>query len=311
MDFLWFLENLRTPAADQIMQFITYLGEETAVILVLCLLYWCVSKELALKISFSYFLAGLAVQTLKVTLRIPRPWVLDPEFQIVESAREAATGYSFPSGHTQNVFASFGSLAAWTRRAPLRALSILAIVLVAFSRMYVGVHTPLDVGVAAAMGLVLTLALYPLFRDIDSRPQRMYGLLLGMIALCAAYLFYVELWPFPADVDAANLASARENGYKLLGAASGMLLSFWLDRRYVRFDVRAPLAGQLLKCVLGLAIVLGIKAGLKAPLASLLGASGAADAARYFLIVLFAAGIWPMTFRFFASLCARGDRSTN
>ena len=311
MSLLYALEGIRTPFLDTLFGAVTYLGDEMVYMAMAVVVYWCFSKGLGYYILTSGFVGTVANQFMKITFRIPRPWVLDPEFQIVESAREAATGYSFPSGHTQNVFASFGSLAAWTRRAPLRALSILAIVLVAFSRMYVGVHTPLDVGVAAAMGLVLTLALYPLFRDIDSRPQRMYGLLLGMIALCAVYLFYVELWPFPADVDAANLASARENGYKLLGAASGMLLSFWLDRRYVRFDVRAPLAGQLLKCVLGLAIVLGIKAGLKAPLASLLGASGAADAARYFLIVLFAAGIWPMTFRFFASLGARGDRSTN
>ena len=56
MVFLWFLESLRTPAADRIMQFITQLGEETAVILVLCLLYWCVSKGLALQIGFG---AGL------------------------------------------------------------------------------------------------------------------------------------------------------------------------------------------------------------------------------------------------------------
>ena len=52
-----------------------------------------------------------------------------------------------------------------------------------------------------------------------------------MLALTIAYLCYAELWPFPADIDADNLASGRENGYKLLGAASAMLLSFWLDRR--------------------------------------------------------------------------------
>ena len=236
-------------------------------------------------------------------------WVLDPEFQIVESAREAATGYSFPSGHTQNAFASFGSLAAWTRRGWLRAVGIAAVLLVAFSRMYLGVHTPLDVGVAFAMGLALTLALLPLFRDIEEHPGRMYGLIGGMIAICAAYLLYVELWPFPADVDAANLASARENGYKLLGAASGMLLSFWLDRKYIHFDVKAPLAGQILKCVPGLAAVLAIKSGLKAPLIALLGTGGAADAARYFLVVLFAAGVWPMTFRFFASVGRKKERS--
>ena len=203
----------------------------------------------------------------------------------------------------------FGCLGMWSRRTLWRAVCAAVILLIAFSRMYLGVHTPLDVGVAFAMGLALTLALLPLFRDIEEHPRRMYGLIGGMIAICAAYLLYVELCPFPADVDAANLASARENGYKLLGAASGMLLSFWLDRKYIHFDVKAPLAGQILKCVPGLAVVLAIKSGLKAPLIALLGTGGAADAARYFLVVLFAAGVWPMTFRFFASVGRKKERS--
>ena len=309
MSLLYALEGLRSPFLDAVFGAVTYLGDEIVYMAMAVIVYWCFSKPLGYYILTSGFTGTILNQFMKITFRIPRPWVLDPEFQIVESAREAATGYSFPSGHTQNAFASFGSLAAWTRRGWLRAVGIAAVLLVAFSRMYLGVHTPLDVGVAFAMGLALTLALLPLFRDIEEHPGRMYGLIGGMIAICAAYLLYVELWPFPADVDAANLASARENGYKLLGAASGMLLSFWLDRKYIHFDVKAPLAGQILKCVPGLAIVLAIKSGLKAPLIALLGTGGAADAARYFLVVLFAAGVWPMTFRFFASVGRKKERS--
>ena len=309
MSLLYALEGIRTPFLDALFGAVTYLGDEIVYMALAVVVYWCFSKPLGYYILTGGFTGTILNQFMKITFRIPRPWVLDPEFEIVESAREAATGYSFPSGHTQNAFASFGSLAAWTKRRTLRVLCIAAVILVAFSRMYLGVHTPLDVGVAFAMGLVLTLALLPLFRNIEEHPGRMYGLIAGMIALCVVYLLYVELWPFPAGVDAENLASARENGYKLLGAASGMLLSFYLDRKYICFDVKAPLAGQILKCVLGLAIVLAIKSGLKAPLAALLGGSGAADAARYFLIVLFAAGIWPMTFRFFASIGREKDRS--
>lgn len=309
MSLLYALEGIRTPFLDALFGAVTYLGDEIVYMALAVVVYWCFSKPLGYYILTGGFTGTILNQFMKITFRIPRPWVLYPEFEIVESAREAATGYSFPSGHTQNAFASFGSLAAWTKRRTLRVLCIAAVILVAFSRMYLGVHTPLDVGVAFAMGLVLTLALLPLFRNIEEHPGRMYGLIAGMIVLCVVYLLYVELWPFPAGVDAENLASARENGYKLLGAASGMLLSFYLDRKYICFDVKAPLAGQILKCVLGLAIVLAIKSGLKAPLAALLGGSGAADAARYFLIVLFAAGIWPMTFRFFASIGRGKDRS--
>ena len=89
------------------------------------------------------------------------------------------------------------------------------------------------------IGLVLVFALYPLFRDIDSHPNRLYLLFGAMAVLGAAYLLFAELWPFPADVDAANLASGRKNAYTLLGAVLGMTFAYWLDRRYVHFDVRA------------------------------------------------------------------------
>ena len=131
--------------------------------------------------------------------------MLDPDFSIVESARAGATGYSFPSGHTQNAFSSFGCLGMWAKGG-WRALCFAIVVLIGFSRMYLGVHTPLDVGVAFVLGLVLMLALYPVFRDIEAHPGRMYGIIGGMIALTLAYLCYVELWPFPSDIDAANLA---------------------------------------------------------------------------------------------------------
>ena len=178
----------------------------------------------------------------------------------------------------------------------------LLIVVTAFSRMYLGVHTPLDVGVSFGIGLVLVFALYPLFRDIDSHPNRLYLLFGAMAVLGAAYLLFAELWPFPADVDAANLASGRKNAYTLLGAVLGMTFAYWLDRRYVHFDVRAVWWAQVLKAVLGLAITIGLRAALKAPLLALCGGHNVANLIRYALMVIFAAGIWPMTFGWFGRL---------
>ena len=163
-------------------------------------------------------------------------------------------------------------------------------------------HTPLDVGVSFGIGLVLVFALSPLFRDIDSHPKRLYLLFAGMAVLGAAYLLFAELWPFPAAVDAANLASGRKNAYTLLGAVLGMTFAYWLDRRYVHFDVRAVWWAQVLKAVLGLAITIGLRAALKAPLLALCGGHNVANLIRYALMVIFAAGIWPMTFGWFGRL---------
>lgn len=300
MEFLYALESIRNPVCDAIMSVVTQLGGEMVYMAVAIVAFWCVSKGLGYYILTVGFAGTVLNQFLKITCRIPRPWVQDPDFTIVESAREAATGYSFPSGHTQNAFASFGCLGMWSRRTLWRAVCAAVILLIAFSRMYLGVHTPLDVGVSLVSGLALTLALWPLFRDIESHQGRMYAAIGAMLALTLAYLLYVELYPFPADTDAENLASALENGYKLLGAGAAMLLSYALDRKYIHFETKAPLMGQVLKCVIGLALVMGVRAVLKAPLYALFGNPNIADAARYFIMVFVAAAVWPMTFRFFA-----------
>lgn len=99
--------------------------------------YWCVSKGLGFYILTTGFVGTIANQFMKLCFRIPRPWVLDPDFTIVESARAGATGYSFPSGHTQNAFSSFGCLGMWTKKG-WRVLFFAIVVLIGFSRMYLG-----------------------------------------------------------------------------------------------------------------------------------------------------------------------------
>ena len=117
-----------------------------------------------------------------------------------------------------------------------------------------------------------------------------------MLALAVLYAVYVEVWPFPADIELDNLEHGTKNAYTLLGAVSGMLLSYWLDQRYVRFTVKGSLPAQLFKLVLGLALTIGLRVVLKKPLKALLAGAPVADAIRYFCMVVFAAGIWPMTF---------------
>ena len=299
MEVLYALESIRVPWLDTVMAAITHLGEETVFMVAALFVFWCVSKRHGYYLLAIGFAGTVLNQFLKLLFRIPRPWVLDSDFTIVESARAQATGYSFPSGHTQNAIGTFGGIARFTRRKWVRAAAIVIAVLVPLSRMYLGVHTPLDVGVAAVIAVALVFALYPLMECSDSRNSVMGAVLAVMLALAAGYLLFVSLYPFPADVDAANLASGVENAWKLLGATVGMLVGWWLDVRFIHFDTRAVWYVQLIKLVGGLALLLGIRAALKAPLAAALGA-GAGGAVRYGVMVLFAAAVWPMVF---APLC--------
>ena len=296
MSLLYALQEMRTPFLDAIMALVTRLGEETIFMVVAIVVFWCVSKVGGYYLLSVGFLGTVMNQFLKMLFRIPRPWVLDPNFDIVESAREAATGYSFPSGHTQSAVGTFGGLARMTKKNWLRWVLVVLVLLVAFSRMYLGVHTPLDVGVSLGIGAVLVLVLWPLVRSAEEKPARMLWVLLGMLACSVAFLLFMEIYQFPADTDAHNLESAVANAWKLSGATVGMLIACWLDQKYIRFETKAIWWVQLIKVAVGLALVVAIKAGLKAPLIALIGHAGAANAVRYGLMVLFAGAVWPLAF---------------
>ena len=176
------------------------------------------------------------------------------------------------------------------------------------SRMYLGVHTPLDVGVALAMGAVLVLALYPVMEEADRRPWVLTWVIEFMVVCSGAFVAYLYLRGDTGVTaeDTANYVSALSNGWKFVGATLGLLVTNILDRRYIRFETEAVWWAQLIKLVVGFGLLLAIRAGLKAPLIALCG--GAAEIAggiRYLLIVLFAGCVWPLTFWGFSRLGRR------
>lgn len=299
MELLYWFETIRTPALDTAMSLVTRLGEETFFMVAALFVFWCVDKRRGYYLLAVGFTGTLINQWLKIVCRVPRPWVRDPHFTIVESARHGAAGYSFPSGHTQSAVGVFGGVARFTRRWWLRCVCLVLLVLVSVSRMYLGVHTPADVGVSFAVTAALVLLLYPLIESTLWFPGRMYVILGVLLGVSGAFAAFVELFPFPADVDGANLAEAVKNAWSMAGAVGGMLLVCLFDNRLLQFPNRAPWWGQLVKLLGGLVLVVLVKSLLKAPLLALCGGHQAAHALRYFLMVLTAGALWPMTFRFF------------
>ena len=305
MEFLYFLESIRMPGLNEFMTTVTELGGETAFLVIALIVFWCWDKRNGYYVLSVGFFGTLFNQFLKITCRIPRPWVLDPEFTILEESRAAATGYSFPSGHSTNAVGTFGSMAAVAKEKWLRIICIVIAVLVPFSRMYVGVHTPADVLVGSAIALILAFLLKPIvFRDDGKYIPAVFGV--GVV-LSLAYLAYVELWPFPADTDAYNLSSAVSNAYTLLGCLCGLLVAYYVDEKILRFPVKAAWWAQILKVGIGLVLVLIVKEGTKTILGTLCGGHMIARAIRYFLVVIMAGVIWPMTFRWFERLDEIGE----
>lgn len=300
MEVLYFLESIRVPVVNELMLMITKLGEETAFLVAAMVVFWCVDKRKGYYVMSVGFVGTMLNQFLKLACRVPRPWVLDENFTILEQAREAATGYSFPSGHSQSAVGTFGAIAHTTQVKWVKWLCIAVAVLVPFSRMYIGVHTPADVLTGAAISLVLVLLMRK--PAVDPKGSGMKYLIVGMLLMAIGLLAYTELFPFPADVDAHNLQSGLKNAYTMIGCMAGIAVVYPAERRFVNFSPKAVWWVQVLKVMLGLALVLLVKEGTRAPLEWIFGGHLAARSVRYFLIVITAGLLWPMCFSRFSRI---------
>ena len=98
------------------------------------------------------------------------------------------------------------------------------------------------------------------------------------------------------------LISAQKNFAKLFGCILGMLFVYFIDSKYINFDTKATFIGQVLKLVLGLIIVVALKEGLKPLLKIVLGETLFTNTIRYFILVVFAGAVWPLTFKKLSSV---------
>jgi undecaprenyl-diphosphatase len=295
MQFLYFLENIRFPLLNELMLLITRFGEETAFLVTALIVFWCVDKKRGYYILVVGFLGTILNQFLKLLCKIPRPWVLDPNFEPIPGSKEAATGYSFPSGHSQSAVGTFGCLAVTAKEKTLRWIFAAICLLVPFSRMYLGVHTPADVLVGSGCALVLIFAM----RYLNDGKVVKHTLLI-LSGLSVLFFVFVQFILNPQNLDAHNYASGLKNAYTLLGSIFGMLFVHFVDEKWLHFEVKAVWWAQILKVCGGLGLVLAVKEGLRVPINALLG-EYPGRAVRYFLIVLTAGILWPLTFRWFSS----------
>lgn len=302
MELLYLLEKLRVPGVNEFMLAVTRLGEETAFLAIALIVFWCVDKKRGYFLMAVGFGGTIINQFLKLVFRVPRPWVLDGNFTILEQAREAASGYSFPSGHTQMAVGTFGALAVTEEKKALRTVCWVLAFLVSLSRMYVGVHTPYDVLASVLIALALV---YGLRKPVMGGGVKAMKTVIASLLLLNLGLFaFVEFYSFPADIDAHNLESGVKNAYTMLGCLTGVAIVCLAERKYVNFETKAIWWAQCLKVLLGIGVILGVKEGLRGPLEALFGVYPG-RAVRYFLVVITAGVLWPMTFRWFSRL---GDK---
>ena len=190
MDILAALQSFRGGAGAFLADFLskmTFLGELNTALVIMAVVYWCVSREFGAYLLMGWSGNRLVNGALKVTFCAYRPWIRDPRIVPYGNSMSTATGYSFPSGHTMNASSVFGG-GAVRRDMPraLRAVLGILLALVGFSRLYLGVHTPQDVLVGAAAGLLVMALTARLMRWIAAHPEKDAAVACVGAALAAA-----------------------------------------------------------------------------------------------------------------------------
>ena len=295
MELLKAIESIRSPVLDTIVGLITRLGEEELIIVIICIAYWCINKMFAYKTGTIFFLSGLTVQGMKIGFRIERPWVLDPTFNPVQSAMERATGFSFPSGHTQAGASLFGSLGAQFKQPILKVIFFTIVFLIAFSRMYLGVHTLIDVATSVGITLVLVFLTYKFFQGDLKCKKRLLLLSLFIILYAKAGIIYAVILYTNGTIDQAFV-----NDYlKAAGAAIGFAVAMYIENIYIQFSIKTKNIGmQVLKVLIGIIGVGAFLEGLKL----IIGTSMIANTVRYFLLLMWVMAIYPIIIKKFFSV---------
>jgi len=292
MEFLSLLEGIRSPFLDTLFSLITRLGDETLGVVILCAVFWCISKRIAYMIGVTYFLSGLTVQGMKICFRVERPWIAYPALNPVESALDRATGYSFPSGHTQSAAALFGSLGVHAKYRTIKTVCFLIVVLVAFSRLYMGVHTLSDIIAALAISFLFILLSALVYRNDTYNKKRELIISLAMALFALAVIAIAAALYLNKKIEEKYVSDCL----KAAGAGVGFAAGMYIERVYIKFSVKTKnVLWQAIKLILGIAGLLVIEEGLKL----VIGTGLIVDMVRYFLMLSWVTVLYPLIIKRF------------
>ena len=261
INILLALQDFRNGAGAFLAGFFSkmnWLGELNTALIIMALLYWCVSKDFGAYLLMGWSGNRLVNGMLKVTVCAYRPWIRDARVVPYGDSITTATGYSFPSGHTMNAATVYGGGAV--RKDLPRVLRIvlgLLVLLVAFSRNYLGVHTPQDVLVGAAAGILVMWLTVKLMEWVKIHPEKDLLVVCIGVGLAIAVAIYAAVKPYPVDKDAAGKvlvegAKMANDTFKGVGWCAAFLTGWILERRFVQFSTDISMVKRFTRLAVGL-----------------------------------------------------------
>ena len=256
------IQSIISPFWDVFFEVVTMTGEEYFYILVAAIIFWCLNKKFGYKLGFALLTSTIINTTLKDVINSARPI---GESGIRSLRIETATGQSFPSGHTQGAASFWVSCIIAIRRKWIYIVGILAILLVGYSRLYLGVHWPIDVAGGIAIGTMWVFISNYIF-EYAEKTKKTWILMIIIAPMLIGMIFF------------------RENTYYTIsGVVLGFYIGYILESKYIQYEVRNTVIKQLAKLVIGLGVLVVIKSGLK----EMLPINLFSDFFRYFVV-----GLW-------------------
>ena len=293
IDILLRLQAFRNGAGSVLADFLsemTYLGESGTVLVIMAIIYWGISKRFGTFLLMGWSANRLVNGFLKITVCAYRPWIRDARILPFGDAIVTATGYSFPSGHTTNAASVYGGGMLWKPFPKgLRLMLGLMVVLVGFSRPYLGVHTPQDVLCGMFIGLTVMWLILKLTQWIEKHPERDWMVAAGGLVPVIAVAVYAACKSYPADYDTAGnlLVDGRKmanDTFKCVGWSSAFLIGWLLERRFVGFSTDVPAERKAARVAAGVISYYAVSMILMPLVSGWMPGAAGTIAARFFQI---------------------------
>ena len=282
IQYLLFLQDFRNGISDSLTPFMEFISSAATnyLILIPIFFYWFIDRRKGLYALVSYYFCMFVTPLVKLSACVYRPWIRDSRILPAGDSIRTATGYSFPSGHTTTAGPLAGGIAvsAWGNRRTRWAsvLLVVCVLLTAFSRNYLGVHTPQDVFVAICLSVLSLILTSKLFSFLDSHPEKEDWFLLGGFILCWAGILYISVKAYPMDLNEegrliVDPQKMMNDGYGDLGKVMGFIAARFVEKKWIQFRPLKKGWLNMILCVLGLLAVVLLKDYLRPVLTGAFG----------------------------------------
>ena len=270
LEILRNIQSIANPFFDFLFQLITICGEQLVLISIISIIYWALDKKFGEYIAYSVLTSVLLNNAIKDIFKMKRPI---GEEGIRTLREETATGYSFPSGHTQGASSFYGAMAIYLKKRVMYIIATVMIILIGFSRLYLGVHYPKDVIVGGVLGVLTSLICYKLYNKVENK----------MLLYVITFAIFIPALTFAHSADFI----------KGMGTYLGFIIGIYIEKKYVNFSTEGSTGNKIIRVLLGIVILLVLQLGLKV----LLPSGTIFSFIRYSLISLVGIGVYPMAFK--------------